>query len=42
MHQARKIEEKYTEGISDELITKDKKILAAEEKLKWKKGAYSY
>ena len=24
------------------MISKDKEILAAEEKLKWKKGAYSY
>ena len=29
------------EGSSDALISKDKEILAAEEKLKWKKRAYS-
>ena len=28
-------------GSSDALISKDKEILAAEEKLKWKKRAYS-
>ena len=40
--QENKIEEKDQEGSSDELISKDKEILAAEEKLKQKKGAYSY
>ena len=40
--QAKLIEEKDKEGSSDELISKDKEILAAEEKLKRKKGAYSY
>ena len=29
------------EGSSDALISKDKEILAAEEKLKWKKQAYT-
>ena len=40
--QAKLLEEKYKEGSSDEFIYKDKEILAAEEKLKRKKGAYSY
>ena len=40
--QAKLLEEKDKEGNSDELISKDKEILAAEEKLKRKKGAYSY
>ena len=32
---------KEKEGSSDALISKDKKILAAEQKLKWKNPAYS-
>ena len=40
--QAKLIEEIEKEGSSDALISKDKEILAAEEKLKWKKRAYSY
>ena len=40
--QEKPLEEKYKESSSDELISKDKEILAAEEKLKRKKGAYSY
>ena len=40
--QAKLLEEKNKEGSSDKLISKDKEILAAEEKLKRKKGAYSY
>ena len=40
--QAKLLEEKYKEDSSDELISKDKDILAAGEKLKRKKGAYSY
>ena len=40
--QAKLIQEKEKEGSSDALISKDKEILAAEEKLKWKKRAYSY
>ena len=40
--QEKLIEEKEKEGSSDALISKDKEILAAEEKLKWKKWAYSY
>ena len=40
--QAKLLEEKDKEGSSNELISKDKEILAAEEKLKWKKRAYSY
>ena len=39
--QAKIIEEKEKEGSIDALISKDKEILAAEEKLKRKKGAYS-
>ena len=39
--QAKLLEEKYKEGSSDELVSKYKEILAAEEKLKRKKGAYS-
>ena len=35
------IKEKEKEGSSDALISNDKEILAAEEKLKRKKGAYS-
>ena len=40
--QAKLLEEKDEEGSSDELISKDREILAAEEKLKRKRGAYSY
>ena len=40
--QAKLLEEKDKEGSSYELISKDKEILAAEEKLKRKKGDYSY
>ena len=40
--QAKLLEEKDNEGSSYELISKDKGILAAEEKLKRKNGAYSY
>ena len=40
--QAKLLEEKDKEGSSDELISKYKEILAAEEKLKRKKGTYSY
>ena len=40
--QEKLIEEKDKEGSSDELISKDKEILADEENLKRKKGAYSY
>ena len=40
--QAKLIEEKDKEGSSDEFISKDKEMLAAEEKLKRKKGDYSY
>ena len=36
--QEKLIEEKEKEGSSDALISKDKEILAAEEKLKWKKA----
>ena len=36
------IEENEKEGSSDALISKDKENLAAEQKLKWKKRAYSY
>ena len=39
--QAKLLEEKEKEGSSYALISKDKEILAAEEKLKRKKGAYS-
>ena len=39
--QAKLIEEKEKEGSSDALISKDKEVLTAEEKLKRKKGAYS-
>ena len=40
--QAQLLEEKDKEGSSDELISKDKEILEAEENLKRKKGDYSY
>ena len=40
--QAKKTEEKEQVGSSDALISKDKEILADEEKLKRKKSAYSY
>ena len=40
--QANPKEEKEKEGRSDALISKDKEILSAEKKLKWKKRAYSY
>ena len=40
--QANLLEEKDKEGSSDELNFKYKEILASEEKLKRKKGAYSY
>ena len=40
--QAKILEEKDKDGSSDELISKDKEILAAEEKFKREKGAYSY
>ena len=39
--QAKLIEEKEKQGSSDALISKDKKILAAEENIKCKKRAYS-
>ena len=39
--QAKVIQEKEKEGSSDELISKDKDILAAEENIKWKKWTYS-
>ena len=35
------IEENEKEGSSDALVSKDKEILASEEKLQWKKRAYS-
>ena len=39
--QEKLIEEKEKVGSSDALISEDKEILADEEKLKWKKRAYS-
>ena len=38
--QAKIIEEKEKEGSSYALISKDKEISSAEEKLKWNKGAF--
>ena len=40
--QAKLLEEKDKEDRRDDLISKDKEILAGEEKLKQKKGACSY
>ena len=39
--QAKLVKGKEKEGSSDAFISKDKEILAVEEKLKWKKRAYS-
>ena len=38
--QKKPIEKKLKQGSSDALISKDEEILAAQEKLKWKKRAY--